>query len=123
MHPLDEYVIHDLDSALNYVIDNDLSAKPRGIEELNTLLKMNRKLTRGDFLETPLDQQSISVVLHRIEELKQQSKKMFLSVNFIFSSSYPFLRVPVVFIRSVSNLICVFITSMYKISKKLFICL
>lgn len=101
MHPLDAYDIQDLDSALNCVIDNKLIAKPKSIPELNNLLKTNRKLMRGEFLETPLDQQSLAVAMHRIDQLKLASKQMFLSVKFIFSTAYPFLRVPVVFERSV----------------------
>ncbi|VDN97214.1 unnamed protein product [Rodentolepis nana] len=100
MHPLDDYDIQDLDSALDCVIDKNLIAKPKNIPELNNLLKMNRKLLRGEFLETPLDQQSFAVALHRIDELKLASNQMFLSVKFIFSTSYPYLRVPVVFERS-----------------------
>ncbi|VUZ57520.1 unnamed protein product [Hymenolepis diminuta] len=100
MHPLDAYDVQDLDSALNCVIDNNLIAKPKSIPELNNLLKTNRKLMRGEFLETPLDQQSLAVAMHRIDQLKLASKQMFLSVKFIFSTAYPFLRVPVVFQRS-----------------------
>lgn len=77
-------------------------AKPSGIPELNNLLKANRKLMRGDFLETLLDQHSLSVAMHRIDELKREGNHMFLSLKFIFSSSYPLLRVPVVFQRPVS---------------------
>ncbi|KAM7540029.1 hypothetical protein Aperf_G00000024770 [Anoplocephala perfoliata] len=99
LHPLEKYNIHDLDSALNCIIDNNLTAKARGIPELNNLLKANRKLMRGDFLETLLDQHSFSVSMHRIDELKREVNHMFLSVKFIFSTAYPLLRVPVVFQR------------------------
>lgn len=102
LHSLHKYNLKSLDEALKCVLDNEMQGKPKSMKELNHLLKMNRKQIRGEFMESQLDQKSLSVVLPRIEELKRESRKMFLSVKFEFSRSYPGLYIPVVFQRPVS---------------------
>ena len=96
-----EYDLKSLDDALKCVLDHGMEGKPKSMIELNNLLKMNRKQIRGECFGSQLDQKSLSVVLPRIEELKRESGKIFLSVKFEFSLSYPGLYLPVVFLRPV----------------------
>ncbi|KAL5111286.1 Phosphatidylinositol 3-kinase catalytic subunit type 3 [Taenia crassiceps] len=97
LHLLKDFKLKTLDDVVECVVERNMDGKPRGLEELNYLLKMKRKQTRGEFVATPIDQKTLSVVEPRIEELKRSSGKMFLRVNFEFSRSCPSLYVPVVF--------------------------
>lgn len=101
---LKDFKLKTLDDAVECVVERNMDGKPRGLEDLNHLLKMKRKQTRGEFMETPMDQKTLSVVDPQIEELKRGSGKMFLRVNFEFSRSYPSLYVPVVFKYRVGDL-------------------
>ncbi|CDS39923.1 phosphatidylinositol 3 kinase catalytic subunit [Echinococcus multilocularis] len=97
LHLLKNYKLKSLDDVVECIVDHDMDGKPRGLKELNHLLKVRRKQIRGELVATPLDQKTLSVVEPRIEELKRGSGKMFLRVKFEFSRSYPSLYVPVVF--------------------------
>ncbi len=104
MHPFDA-MPHSLDEALHCVLAARLQGKPHDLPELNRLLKVTRKQLRGELFDAPspsLDQKTHSVVAPRIEELKHESGRIFLSVKFEFSRSYPALYLPVIFERPVS---------------------
>ncbi|KAL7062070.1 hypothetical protein AAHC03_01522 [Spirometra sp. Aus1] len=88
-----------LDEALDVIIAEDFNAKPKELKELNRLLKTNRKQMRGELFDTPLDRHTLPFVERTIEELKRKSGKIFLSLKFEFSRSYPHLYLPVVFER------------------------
>lgn len=110
LHLLKDFKLKTLDDVVECVIEHNMDGKPRDLKELNHLLKMKRKQTRGEFVGTSMDQKTLSVVEPRIEELKRGSGKMFLRVNFEFSRSYPSLYVPVVFKYRVSGVSVAWIT-------------
>ncbi|VDN11019.1 unnamed protein product [Dibothriocephalus latus] len=88
-----------LNEALEVIISEDFNAKPKELEEINRLLKINRKQMRGELFDTPIDRHTLPFVERTIEELKRKSGKIFLSLKFEFSRSYPHLYLPVIFER------------------------
>ncbi|VDM35524.1 unnamed protein product [Hydatigera taeniaeformis] len=101
LYLLKDYKLKDLDDVVECVMEREMDGKPRGMKDLNYLLKVRRKQTRGELVGTSIDQKALSVVESRIEELKRGSGKIFLRVKFEFSRSYPSLYVPVVFKHAV----------------------
>lgn len=64
-------------------------------------VKVNRKQVRGELFDTPLDPETRPLIERQIEELKRESGRIFLSIKFEFSHSYPCLYLPVIFERPV----------------------
>lgn len=94
--------MHSLDECLACVLDQNLIGKPYDLKELNRLLKVNRKHLRGELCDSPLDQKALSIVAKKLEEIKRDSGRIFLSLKFEFSRIHPTLYIPVIFERSVS---------------------
>ncbi|VDL88806.1 unnamed protein product [Schistocephalus solidus] len=110
LRSLQPHAPRSLNEALEVIIAEDFNAKPKELEELNRLLKVNsfvhlfgfitnRKQMRGELFDTPLDRHTLPFIERTIEELKRKSGKIFLSLKFEFSRSYPHLYLPVLFER------------------------
>nr|QIA61945.1 phosphatidylinositol-4,5-bisphosphate 3-kinase tpye 3 [Dugesia japonica] len=99
LHPLDHDNYTSLEEILNKVIHmKEFNGKPTSIPELNMLQKTMRKKLRGQLSCIPMEKITLSKVEQRINELKNQSKKIFLSVEFRFSKDIQ-ISLPVVLIR------------------------
>ncbi|THD23175.1 Phosphatidylinositol 3-kinase [Fasciola hepatica] len=99
LHPLQPLGVRKFEDLEKVVRNSDFDAKPKNMEQMNKILKTNRKHMRNELFETPLDRYTIPDVARAVEEAKRTSGRLFLSVKFEFSRSSPNVTIPVIFER------------------------
>ncbi|CAH8498725.1 unnamed protein product [Schistosoma guineensis] len=99
LHPLEPLGVYRLEDVEKLVREPTFDSKPSNMDTMNQILKTNRKHLRNELLETPLDRHCMPDVEHAVDEAKRASGRLFLSVKFEFSRSYPSVYMPVIFQR------------------------